>query len=168
VGKGTLYRYFPTKEALFLAALARGVERLHAAVDASTEGIGEDIARLEAAIHAYLGYFADHPELIELMILERAAFKGRDKPVYFAHKERYRQQWRELYRKLMKAGQVRTMDPATMSTFIGNLLYGTVVTHHFTGRSATLREQAGLLIGVLHHGVLSAQERARRLAQDQP
>jgi AcrR family transcriptional regulator len=168
VGKGTLYRYFPTKEALFLASLDRGMERLHAAIDGATEGISDDLARLETAIGAYLGFFADNPDLIELMILERAAFKGRAEPVYFAFKERYHAERRNRYRRLMKAGQVRTMDPDALSAFLGNLLYGTVVTHHFTGRAATLRDQAGLLIDVLHHGILTPGERDRRVGKDQP
>jgi AcrR family transcriptional regulator len=164
VGKGTLYRYFPTKEALFFAALDRGMERLHAAVDGAMTGITDDLAGLDAGITAYLGFFAENPDLIELMILERAAFKGRAAPVYFAHKERYRAERRNRYRRLMKSGQVRTMDPDAMSAFIGNLLYGTVLTHHFTGRAASLRDQTKILLDVIQHGLLTDSERGKRPA----
>src|SRR6266576_1817616 len=35
ISKGTVYRYFPSKERLFLAAVKRGVERLKEHVDGS-------------------------------------------------------------------------------------------------------------------------------------
>jgi AcrR family transcriptional regulator len=155
VGKGTLYRYFPSKQRLFLAALERGMERLHAAVSLATGEIEDDLERISVAVTVYLSFFGDHPELIELMILERAAFKGRGKPTYFAMRERYLKPWRHRILRLMRAGRVRRMDPLVVTTCIGNLLYGTLVTHHFTGRHATLRQQAGMLLGVLFQGILT-------------
>jgi len=56
VGKGTVYRIFPTKEALFLAAVRHSVESLIEAVDRETEGIEDLLEQLKAAIKAYLRF----------------------------------------------------------------------------------------------------------------
>src|SRR5579872_1022472 len=66
VGKGTLYRYFPSKEALFLAAADRVMRDLCGAVDASIADISDPIEEIAEAIRAYLAYCADHPECVEL------------------------------------------------------------------------------------------------------
>src|SRR5436853_109529 len=54
VGKGTLYRYFPSKRDLFLAAVDRVMRRLSAHVDAQIELIHDPMERVGQAIGAYL------------------------------------------------------------------------------------------------------------------
>src|SRR5438270_542771 len=46
VGKGTLYRYFASKEELFLTAVDRGMHRLRAAVEASYGDATDPLERL--------------------------------------------------------------------------------------------------------------------------
>src|SRR5437868_14445100 len=75
VGKGTLYRYFPSKQELFLAAVDRAMHHLRRQIDASIEGIDDPLDRIAEAVRSYLAFFADHPEYVELLIQERAQFK---------------------------------------------------------------------------------------------
>ena len=53
VAKGTVFRYFPTKRGLFVAAVERSLERMHAAVDAAADGVSDPLARVRAAMAAY-------------------------------------------------------------------------------------------------------------------
>ena len=87
VGKGTLYRYFPSKRELFLAAVDGAMRKLKGAVDEAIEGVEEPVERIAAGMRAYLTFFADHPEYVELIIQERAQFKDRKKPTYFEHRD---------------------------------------------------------------------------------
>src|SRR5262245_37262483 len=80
VGKGTLYRYFPSKERLFLAAVDRVMRRLKAAIDAGIAGIEDPIDQISCAVRAYLTFVADNPDFVELLIQERAHFRDRHKP----------------------------------------------------------------------------------------
>src|SRR5438132_6880107 len=61
VGKGTLYRYFPSKENLFLAAADRVMRRMRQEIDANIAGISDPLDQIEVAIRAYLAFFAEHP-----------------------------------------------------------------------------------------------------------
>src|SRR5437764_15182458 len=64
VGKGTVYRYFPTKEVLFLAAVERGLDELTAEMDAVLrEPAGAPVEQTRRAIRTYLGFFARRPEV---------------------------------------------------------------------------------------------------------
>src|SRR5688500_5349547 len=68
VGKGTLYRYFPSKRELFLAAVDRVMRRLREVVDAAIEGVEDPLDRVSLAIRAYLDFFAEQPGFVELLI----------------------------------------------------------------------------------------------------
>ena len=75
VGKGTIYRYFPTKRELFLAAADRVMKRLMEAVDQRVAGVDDPFISTGRAIEAYLEFFAEQPELVELLIQERRTSK---------------------------------------------------------------------------------------------
>jgi AcrR family transcriptional regulator len=162
VGKGTLYRYFPSKRALFLAAADRAMRQARAAVEASMRGIDDPLDQILAAIRAYLAFFANHPEFVELLMQERAQFKDRKKPTYFEHREANVERWRDLYRGLIAAGRVRDMSVVRITDVISNLLYGTMFTNYFTGQQKSFEAQAQDIADVAFHGILSDRERKRR------
>src|SRR5262245_15230845 len=83
VGKGTVYRYFPSKEALFLAAADRGMTLLRKRIDAEADRARHPLDRIVRATHEYLRFFDDHPEIVELFVQERAEFRDRKRPTYF-------------------------------------------------------------------------------------
>src|SRR2546428_5724917 len=87
VGKGTLYRYFPTKEALFQAAVDRVMTGMRASIDEAVADIDDPLERIGRAMRTYLAYFDRHPEYVELLIQERAEFRDRKTPTYFVHRE---------------------------------------------------------------------------------
>src|SRR5436305_11222994 len=75
VGKGTLYRYFPSKQDLFLATADRVMRKLREAVDASIADVEDPLEQVRTGVHAYLAFVSQHPEFAELLIQERAQFK---------------------------------------------------------------------------------------------
>lgn len=159
IGKGTLYRYFPSKEALFLAAVDRGMHQLSDAIDRSVEGIADPLDQIRAAIHAYLAFFEQHPEVVELMIQERAQFKDRKRPTYFEHRDSHICRWQELYRGLVAAGRVRDLPSERVHDVIGDLMYGTMFTNYVSGRRRPLSEQAQDVLDLIFCGILSESER---------
>jgi len=161
VGKGTVYRYFETKEALFLAAADQAMHRLREAVHAVVDEQADPLEQIAAAVHAYLAYFDAHPECVELLILERAAFKDRKKPTYFEHRDANVGRWHELFRGLVATGRVREAPVEEFTETISDLLYGTIFTNHFAGRREPMELQAHRILKTLFLGMLSEPERAR-------
>jgi AcrR family transcriptional regulator len=167
VGKGTLYRYFPSKRDLFLAAVERVMVRLGERTDASVEGVHDPIERISRAIRAYLSFFGEHPEFVELLIQERALFKDTKTPIYFEHRKKNVERWRELYRSLIAAGRVRDMPVERITDVVSNAIYGTMVANYFTGQHKSPEQQAQDILDVVLNGILSDSERERtRLAGD--
>lgn len=162
VGKGTIYRYFPSKRQLFLAAADRGMQRIREAVDAAIAPVADPLGRIATALATYLGFFDEHPEFAELLIQERAVFKDRKKPTYFEHREANVGRWRQLYMDLIADGRVRPMPVDRITNVISNLAYGTMFTNFFAGREKPLTEQAGEIVELVFHGILTEKERKRQ------
>jgi AcrR family transcriptional regulator len=162
VGKGTLYRYFPSKEDLFLAAADRVMCELCRLVDESIAAIPDPLDQIAEAIRTYLAYCAAHPECVELLMQERAQFKDRKKPTYFEHREANVERWRDLYRSLIAKGRVRDMPVARITDVLSDLCYGTMFTNYFAGARKPPDAQARDILDVVFNGILTETERKRR------
>lgn len=162
VGKGTIYRYFPTKQDLFLAAVDRVMRQLQAAVDRAIEGIEEPLDSMARAMRAYLAFFAEHSAYVELIIQERAQFKDRKKPTYFVYREANVGRWRDVFRSLIAQGRVRNVPVERITEVVGDLLYGTMFANYFSGRDRLPQEQAEDILNIAFYGIFSDAERQKR------
>jgi AcrR family transcriptional regulator len=162
VSKGTIYRYFASKEKLFLAAVERGVIRFHEHVMASRKGIEDTLELIRVSVISYLEFFKSNPQLVELFIQERAEFKGERRPIYFEHKDARRAPWQVLIHELIEQGKIRPMPVDRVLDVLGDVLYGTMFTNHFAGRDKPFEAQAENILDVFFKGILSNEERMRR------
>jgi len=158
VGKGTVYRYFPSKEELFLAAVDHGMRSLKRAVDAAATVAEAPLERIAQGVRAYLTFFDENPEIVELLIHERAHFRDRKQPTYFVHRDANLGPWRELFRGLIDAGFVRDQPVEQIIEVISGLVYGTMFTNYFAGRKSNLGSQCESILNVVFHGILIPQE----------
>jgi AcrR family transcriptional regulator len=162
VGKGTLYRYFPSKRELFLAAADRGMRKLCQFIDDKVATIEDAPERIAEVVRSYLRFFEQHPEFCELLIHERALFKDRKKPTYIEHREAHRERLRLLYQTFIAEGQIRDMPVDQILDVLGDLLYGTMFTNYFSGRRTSVEEQANGILNILFYGILADAGRRRR------
>lgn len=162
ISKGTVYRYFESKEQLFLAAVAWGVDQLEQHMDRAIKHIEDPLEMMAAAVRAYLEFFRSRPALVEMLIQERAEFRGRKKPVYFERRDVKECPWRLRIEALISAGRVRRMPVERVLDVMGDLLYGTMFTNHMTGRNKPYEEQAQNILDVVFSGILTDEERHLR------
>ena len=156
VGNGTVYRYFPTKEQLFLSAVERGLKELEAEMDAvmSQPHAGADLIRV--AVRTYLSFFNRRPELVELFIQERAAFPHHHRPLYFVTKDDEIECKHEaFFNRLVESGVIRPVPRDRFFAVVGDLLYGTIMTNLLTSRPADPEAQAADVLDVILHGLLA-------------
>jgi AcrR family transcriptional regulator len=169
VGKGTLYRYFPSKRELFLATVDRVMQRLRQAVDGAIDELEDPLDRVSLAIKAYLDFFAEHPGFVELLVQERANFKDRKRPTYFEHRDANMGKWKALFASLIQERRVRKVPVERITDVLSQLVYGTMFTNHFAGQRKSSAAQAGDILDIVFHGILrtpgrpgqSRKERAR-------
>jgi AcrR family transcriptional regulator len=156
VGNGTVYRYFPTKEQLFLAAVERGLSELKVEMDAVLSRPHQGIELMRAAVRTYLAFFHRRPEMAELFIQERAAFPHHHRPLYFATREDESEcEHVAFFNHLVSAGVIRPVPQERFFAVIGDLLYGTILTNLLTNRRADPERQAEDVLDVILHGLLA-------------
>ncbi len=158
VGNGTIYRYFPTKEQLFLAAIERGLEELSARMDEVLQQSGDPLDILRQAIFTYFQFFHQRPEMAELFIQERAAFQHHHRPLYFAtHRDDAKfQKHQQFYERLRATGRIRPIPFEQLFALVGDLLYGAILTNLLTNRSIDPKTQAEQVADFILHGILMA------------
>lgn len=162
VAEGTIYRYFPSKRDLFLAAVDRVMRRLRVQVDAAIAAIADiadPLERVTAATRAYLDFFASDPGRAELLIQERANFKDRQKPTYFQHLDANIYRWQALFRSLIAEGRARDVPVERITGVLSNLAYGTMLANHFRGQRRSSAAQAAAMLDIAFHGILTGDAR---------
>ena len=159
VGKGTVYRHFPTKQVLFMAALEQHLDRLSCFVEqARTQHQGDLTQALRATVWAYLDFFEQHPETVELFVQERAELRTEDKPLYFVRSETYRKEWQKwftrLIRQLTRGHSAPAMTAEQAMEMLGIMLYGAVMTTRLEGGTLRPSDHAEPIINTFLYGVL--------------
>ncbi len=154
VGKGTVYRYFETKEALFFASVDAGIRRLIEAIDIAVEGIEDPVVHITKAVHAYLGFFERNPHIVELLIIERAEFRDREQATYFQYKERQHEYRLEVFKQAIAQGTIRPMDPDRVMRLFSDTLYGVIFTNNFSRRQVPSEKQAEEILDIFFNGIL--------------
>ena len=162
VGKGTVYRHFPAKEELFLAAVDRFLLRLAGEIEARRAVPRDPLDLIAEVVRVYLAYFDAHPEFVELLILERAHFPHRRRSTYFQHLDAKIGPWRRLLRGLVRDGRLRPIPVDRIVDVFNDVLYGTIFTNVLAGRRKPLEAQASDILDIVFHGLLSNRERRRR------
>ncbi|HTN77932.1 MAG TPA: TetR/AcrR family transcriptional regulator [Pirellulaceae bacterium] len=161
VGKGTIYRHFESKERLFLAAAELGVQKLQAAIDGAAEPAAEPLSQIRSAITAFLIFFDEHPEFIELVIQERAHFRDRATPTFFLcdTNDPKAERWQEMLRELIRRGVLRPLPIDQIMDTLTQACFGAIFVNYFGGRKKTLAQQAQELKDIVFHGILAPNTR---------
>ena len=111
VGKGTLYRYFESKEALFTALMLDGIDLLRSQLEAAVAGPGEPVEKLERVVRASLAYLWERRFLFALLHRREHKPSRADAREWERRRARLAKVVEDAVREAMDAGQVRRVDP---------------------------------------------------------
>ena len=153
VGKGTVYRYFPSKDELFLAAVTRGLSGLRREMDRVRTEEGDPLRRLRRGVVTFLSYFDAHPDLVEVLIQERAEFRQRGRISFFTWTEEEVEGQRSFLDGLHRGGRMPDRDQDRLIDTLAEFLYGTIVSARFSGRGVALVDRAEDILDLLLNGL---------------
>ena len=160
VGKGTVYRHFGNKEALFLAAVKHARDKLISAVDAVQNSQADPLAQLRTCMTAILQFFDANPEIVELLIEERALFRDRRPSLFFEHDENRRCEWAARLQSLIDAGTIRDIPVPEIQDTISRFVFGAMFFNYFEGNRRPLADQSHAMFDVLFNGLLAPRARS--------
>ena len=120
VGKGTLYRYFPAKEDLYLATIFAGWDQLHTELEAVFRQEGMLDETLEKTARQILGYFWQRRLFVTLVYRLEHKPAGRQKSDWQRRRENIVRLIEEILRQEMRGGTLPAGDTRLLAEiFLG-------------------------------------------------
>ncbi|MCA9216381.1 MAG: TetR/AcrR family transcriptional regulator [Planctomycetota bacterium] len=154
VGKGTVYRYFGNKRDLFLATADAGMRMLEASILEAIDGVEDPVETIRRSGNAYGEFFRKHPRFVEILILERAEFRGSIPDTHLVYRAKNRGVLDEIIKQGIRDGVFRNLDVHEATNAFANLLFGTVVTGCIEGASGKLGQAIENAVDIYIHGIL--------------
>jgi AcrR family transcriptional regulator len=127
VGKGTVYRYFHSKEDLFWAATFEVLLRLERYLFDAVEAAEGACAKIRAAAVAYAKFFEANPQYLEMFVQDRAEFRGTGPESHREHHQQLVRRFESILQQGIETGELRPIDTLQTTHALGSLLYGIVV-----------------------------------------
>jgi AcrR family transcriptional regulator len=120
-GKGTIYRYFPTKEALFFVSVLHGLERLHGSLVSMLEGEASPHRRLCVIATEVLRFAWNRRDLLTTLHRDERLFARRGAE-FMERRRRIVALVADSVASGIAGGDFRPVDPTTgAETFLGVL-----------------------------------------------
>ena len=158
VTQGAVFKHFPTKKAIWVAAMAWVREQLLAALTQAARVTSTPLASLEAVFGAHVAFVASHPGVPRLI------FHELQQPTDSAVKQEVRallQAYRKLLMSLLGAaaqrGQVAAdLDREAAATLFVGIVQGLVMQSMLSGKPGTLKAQADRVFAIYLRGICEA------------
>lgn len=155
ITQGAVFKHFPTKDAIWLAAMGWVREGLLAAVDAAAARAASPMRALEAVFAAHVDFIVAHPGVPRLIFheLQRPADSLIKREVRGLLRE-YRKRVQRLLQAAVDAGEAAPgVDLEAASTLFLGVVQGLVVQSMAAGGPAAMKTQAGAVFALFHRGI---------------
>jgi len=152
VGKGTVYRYYPSKRELYLAVVERVFDHLQARLEAIQGQSQSPIQVLRAGVAEHVRFFTENPRCWRVLVIGR--LENRFHPCHdtmLAH-HTLLESLTTLIRKGMASGDFREVDPE-FAAFALMAMSATVVEKHFHQGRDTLQKDINSALDIYLRGI---------------
>lgn len=155
VGKGTIYRYFLSKENLFWECGVRVFHLLEAAIERSVEeGVGP-LERLERVVIASGEIFYNHPDFVSIVMQTRFAKKRIPEKLekYLQHK--FFTPILALFQDAIDQGLIPPGNPLDYNISVMDAIWGVTVFHRVGDDTQTLTDRLKFTLRIILDGLRS-------------
>lgn len=153
VAKGTVYRYFPTKDELYLATVFQVLDQLHEKLRHVAEATPDPLQRLRAVTTELLASFWGRE--VFFLLLHRNEERGGTPKIraWLARRQRFAQLMAMVLQEGIDAGLIRPVDVRVATEALLGMLRGV---HRYRAPRDTPAEVAAQVLDVFLHGVRAA------------
>jgi len=158
VTQGAVFKHFPSKDAIWLAAMVWVREQILATLDTAARTADSPVDALSAVFKAHIAFVATHPGVPRLIFheLQRPA----DSPI----KQEVRKlltAYRKLLRRLLDAAAARgdlsaDVDVDAAATLFVGVVQGLVMQSMVAGNTASMKAQAEPVFAIYRRGICEA------------
>lgn len=158
VAKGTLYRFYRTKEDLLLATCLTSLDELAANLERLAGGSDDARTRLSRMVEYAVQYFRQHSDFLEVMQREWGHASLDRKSPFAALRERSRSIYAKVIRDGQCAGEFREMDSETAAGILMGMNRSTI---HFGDPRLPPERAAETILAVFLDGIALREGRKR-------
>lgn len=159
VTQGALFKHFPTKEAIWVAAMGWVRETLLQAIDAAAVAAPDAVAALEGVFHAHVDFVVTHPGVPRVIFHElQQPADSPTKQEVRALLQGYRKRLLSLLAQAVQGGLLRAdLDQEAAATLFVGIIQGLVMQSMLSGGPASMRSQADRAFDLYLQGVRGAR-----------
>ncbi len=158
VSQGAVFKHFPTKDAIWLAAMKWVRERMLAKLDEAVQAQTSAVQALEAVFRAHVAFVFAHPGAPRLIFHElQQPADSLVKQEVRALLQSYRQLLLGQFKAGVKAGELPAgLDPEAAATLFVGIVQGLVMQAMLTGKPAAMKAQGESVFGIYLRGIQAA------------
>lgn len=167
VAKGTIYLYYRSKQAIYDAAFAAGLDDLIAVTDARVAAAGAPREALAAFVDARVRYFQDHPDHFRLYVTEVSRMVAERRPRRAGCQAALTAQTKALEAVFARAVASRTMrrvDPAAAALAVFDITRGLVARRLLSRDQSDAAADIAFLVDFIWTGLAPGASRQGRTA----
>jgi len=150
IGKGTVYRYFRTKEDLYFATILRGLDRLDVVLSNALPQEASPTRRLERIAREMLTFFWNQRSLLMLLYRDERTLRSRHGPLRERHDQLVRLV-KEAIVEGIERREYRGVDPTTAAELFLGMIRGINI---FRRDEDTIDALVAEIVGVFTRGIV--------------
>jgi TetR/AcrR family fatty acid metabolism transcriptional regulator len=150
VAKGTVYRYFPSKRALYLAVMFEGIEQLHQELRAAIETPIAPVRKIERIVRCVLAHFWDRRFFFALINRNEHKPQDPDNREWLRRRAELSRLIQRALEEAISASHVRRVDPRIATEMLLGMLRGA---NRYRGVHDTLDTMVAAVVDVFLRGV---------------
>ena len=155
VGKGTLYRYFPSKQALYFAVMFEGIAQLRVELEAAVATDEPPARQVRRIVHRTLAYFWDRRFFFSLIHRNEHKLDGGARE-WARHRDGLSRVVRETLEAAMAAGHVRRVEARIATEMLLGMMRGV---NRYRTESDRLEPLVDAVVDIFMRGVATPSGR---------
>ena len=158
ITQGAVFKHFPTKDAIWLAAMKSVRERLLLKLDEAARAETSAVRALETMFRAHVAFVIAHPGAPRIIFHElQQPADSLVKQEVRALLQAYRKLLLDQFKAGVKAGELPAgLDQDAAATLIVGIVQGLVMQSMLTGKPAAMKAQADGVFGIFLRGIRAA------------
>lgn len=156
VAKGTVYLYYPSKQAIHDATFAAGMADIERLIQEHVERATTAREAIEAFVTARTEYFQQHPDFFRIYVAEIArevASGSADRRTCHVAVDRQTRSLQTMIEKAVAAGDMRPVDPESVALTVFDMSKGLVGRRLLIGSKWSVERDAQFLTDLIWTGL---------------